>query len=563
MRYLKFLAIVLLFLGGAASVVAGEASDGSRSLTVLHTSDIHGAVLPYDDARDRPAPGGLARAATVIETIRAESKQPVLVLDSGDTIQGTPLEEMTHIKWGEPSPTIAAMNRIGYQAMAVGNHEFNFGLGVLHRAEEQAEFSFLSANTIDAETGKPAFPPFIVVELDGLRVGVLGLTTPNIPGWEPAEHYAGLRFEPPDDAARTWVPLLRERERCDVVIALAHTGFGRDLNAAGDDETSVDDFAWRISRVPGIDVLLTGHTHRDIDPRRVNETIVSQPSARGRIVTRIDLELTRANGRWVVASFDGDNLWTGDADPDSEIVAATEPAHERVVAALAAPIARVTDSVSVDGCRLHDCAAVDLIHEAQLAASDADLSLAALFRDSTPRLAEGPVTRRWVHALYVYPNTLTVVRLSGGQVKDVLEHVARYYDGIECSVDGRCALLHDPDTRRYNVDTLQGLSYRIDPTAPEGQRVRDLRLDGEPLDLHRSFKVVCNNYRAAGGGGFPHVSEAEVVWRSSRGVADVIVEYLEKLSIWEPAADGNWCLAPTVGTERVLRRTEGVDRVTR
>jgi 2',3'-cyclic-nucleotide 2'-phosphodiesterase/3'-nucleotidase len=543
-----------LFAAAAALAIgpggSADCASDRRQLTLLHTSDVHGQVLPYDDLRNTSARGSLAQVATLVEAARDEVDHTVLVLDSGDTIQGNPLEHFTHVRWGRPSPTIEAMNRIGYDAMAVGNHEFNFGLEVLRRAEDQAAFPFLSANTVDEKTGKPAFPPHRIVEVGDLRIGVLGLTTPNIPNWDRPENYRGLRFEPMDEAARRWVPMLREQEGCDLVVVLAHTGLEVDLASEESNGTAYENFGWRLTRVPGVDVLLTGHSHRDLAPRLVNGVIVSQPRARARLLTRIDLELVRVDGRWSIAAWRGENLTTENAPPDGDLAAAFAATHREVVAALDAPITTVTAPVSVAGCRIADCAATDLIHEAQLEASGAELSLASLLSDRTPELAPGPVSWRWVHALYVYPNTLLAVRVTGDQVKDILEHAARYYDGLECEPGVGCTVLTDPYVRRYNVDSMAGVSYRIDPTRAEGDRVRDLRYRGLPIDVHQTFTLVCNNYRAAGGGHFPHLDSAEVVWTSSKEVAEQIGEYLEHNHPWRPTVDGNWTVGPAVVAER-------------
>ncbi len=555
-RRLRTAFVVFLLMAGTVF-----AAPRSARLTVLHTSDLHGSVLPWDDAADRPARGSLAQVATVVARVRKAVDHPVLLFDSGDALQGTPLELFTHVRWQRPSPTIGAMNRIGYLAMAVGNHEFNFGLRLLDDARKQARFPFLSANVIDEATGKPRFRPYIVLEREGIRIGVLGLTTPNIPGWEMPDHYRGLSFEPMDEAARKWVPILRGTERCDLVIVLAHTGFERDPETGRPEGGDVENFAWRLAHVPGIDLLLTGHTHRNIPPRMLDGVIVSQPGSHARFVTRIDLEMTRKHGRWSIAHWSGENIPVRDVPPDPGIEAAFREDHERLVAELERPVGQVVRDVTVKGCRLHDCAALDLIHAVQLEASGAQLSLASLLTDRTPDLPAGPVTWRWVYALYVYPNTLVAVRLTGRQVLDLLEHSARFYDGIDCCPGPGCVVLTDPNVRHYNVDTIEGLTYRIDPTAPEGHRIRDVRYEGRPLAPDASFTLVCNNYRAAGGGGFPHLQDAPVVWRSSRSVTELIGEYLERHRPWLALADGNWYLAPPLTGARRLPAETGADKV--
>jgi len=322
--------------------VAGEcsATDTRHGLTILHTSDLHGSVLAWDDFRNQPADGSLAQIATLVQEIREATDHPVLVLDSGDTIQGTPFEQFPHVRWSEPSPTIAAMNRIGYDAMAVGNHEFNFGLAVLRRAEEQADFPFLSANTIDEATESPVFPSHMVITAGDVRVGVVGLVTPNIPGWERPEHYRGLAFRPMDEVAREQVRTLRDEAGCDLVVVLAHTGFEKDPETGAARGTEAEDFAWRLARVPGIDVLLTGHTHEDIPPRELNGVVVAQPSGRARKLTRIDLELERRSDGWRVASWQGRNLEVAGIEADGDIQAEMAELHRRVAEALDGPVGK-------------------------------------------------------------------------------------------------------------------------------------------------------------------------------------------------------------------------------
>jgi 2',3'-cyclic-nucleotide 2'-phosphodiesterase/3'-nucleotidase len=530
----------------ALPVAAGE----EQRLTLLHTSDLHGAVLPWDDFRDRPADGSLARVATLVRSIRDRSDHPVLVLDSGDTIQGTPLEQFVHVRWSEPSPTIATMNSIGYDAMAVGNHEFNFGLDVLRRAEAQADFPFLSANTVDAATGTPAFPSHLVITAGEVRVGVIGLVTPKIPGWELPENYRGLAFRPMDEVARELVSTLRAESACDLIVALAHTGFETDADGGSSPEDEAENWARRLAEIPGIDVLLTGHTHRDIPPHELGDVIVSQPRARARLLTRIDLTLERKQERWSIASWEGENLRLEGVEPDPDITGAMADPHRRVAEALDGPTGRVTDPVSVAQCRLRDCAALDLIHRVQLDASGAELSLASLLTDRTPDLEPGPVTWRWVYGFYVYPNTLVKLTVTGNQVVDLLEHAARYYTALDCTGEDGCAVLTDPEIPHYNVDTIAGLSYRVDPTRPVGDRVRDVRVRGRVIEPDRVFTLVCNNYRAAGGGGYPHLADAEPVWRSSVEMADLIGDYLLRTGSWQPAVDNNWWLGPTVVAER-------------
>ncbi|HSL17001.1 MAG TPA: 5'-nucleotidase C-terminal domain-containing protein [Methylomirabilota bacterium] len=546
----------LLALAVLLSLLAlPAAGDETQRLTILHTSDLHGSLLPFDDFRNRPADGSLAQIATLVGRVRAEVDHPVVLLDSGDTIQGTPLEQFAHVRWSEPSPTIETMNLMGYDAMAIGNHEFNFGLEVLRRAQRQADFPFLSANTVDEASGRAAFPEHMVVEVGEVRVGVVGLVTPNIPGWERPEHYRGLAFRAMDETVREQVGRLRVAEGCDLVVVLAHTGFESDLDSGDPTGTGYENFGVRLTRVAGIDVLLTGHTHRDVPPRQVNGVIVSQPSARGRALTRLDLELERGADGWRISSWQGENLAVDGVAADPEISGAFAGLHLRVVEALDGPVGEITEALSIADCRLRDCPALDLIHQVQLEASGAELSLASLLSRSTPDLPAGPLTWRWIHGFYVYPNTLVKLRVTGRQVLDILEHAARVYDGLECSPEGRCTVLTDPAIPHYNVDSMAGVSYRVDPTRPEGQRVLDVRVGGHPIDPAADFTLVCNNYRAVGGGGYPHLEEAERLWQSSDGMTDLIGDFIARRDPWRPTVDANWWLGPLLTGERPAAAT--------
>ena len=199
---------------------------------------------------------------------------------------------------------------------------------------------------------------------------------------------------------------------------------------------------------------------------------------------------------------------------------------------------------------------MDLLHAVQLDATGADLSLAALLDAHTPPLAAGAVSWRWIHAFYVYPNTLVAVRLTGSQIRDVLEHAARFYDGLECPAEGGCTLLTDAAIPDYNVDSMAGVNYRIDPSRPEGSRIRDLRYNGLPIDPDATFTLACNSYRAAGGGNYPHLADAEVVWRSSAEMTDLIGDYLDRHRPWRGVVDDNWHIGRDVTAEEHTQAAE-------
>jgi 2',3'-cyclic-nucleotide 2'-phosphodiesterase (5'-nucleotidase family) len=531
-----------LVVACALFLVAAVMSAAERAtLTVLFTSDMHANVLPFDDVRERPTNGSVAQVATLIARVRSENPR-VVVLDGGDAIQGTPLGYYAIAAGGAngPDPTVAAMNLIGYDGAVLGNHEFNFGLDVLRRSLEQSRFPWFAANVSGAKEARLPIASEVIVKRGGVRVAVLGLTNPNIPHWELPGHWTGLSFGDPVAVASARIAELHRR--ADVVIVVVHAGFERDLETGAAEGSEDENFAWRMAQLDGIDLLLTGHTHRDIPPRALGKTVVAQPGRWAERVTRVDLDLGRKGRGWGVIGWHGENLKTGGETPDSRVVAAVAGAEERVKAEFARPLGRLEGPLRVASLPMSDDASLDLIHAVQLEASGAQLSLAAPLRGGWLEFPAGVVTPRLAYALYPYPNTLVVVRLTGGQLRDVMEHAVRGWVGLDCG-GGGTRLLRDPELPPYNYDTLQGATYFVDPLAPVGARVRGLRVAGKPVQDGDTFTLAVNSYRAAGGGGYPHLAGAPRVNEIDRPMVELLVEYFLRHGTITPGSDENWSFA--------------------
>ncbi|MFZ5788572.1 MAG: bifunctional metallophosphatase/5'-nucleotidase [Acidobacteriota bacterium] len=521
------------------AVAAGGAADAERAttLTVLFTSDVHGRVLPFDDVRERPARGSLAQVATLVARVREEARN-VVVLDGGDAIQGTPLAYYGIAAPGAAGedPTVAGMNAVGVDAAVLGNHEFNFGLEILGRSIGQSSFPWLAANLKGAAAAGLSVGDEIVITRGGVRIGVLGLTNPNIPRWDPPGHWRGLEFLDPIEIARRRLATLRAR--ADIVVVVAHTGFERDLDSGEGDDSEHENFAYRLAQLEGIDLLLTGHTHRDIAPRQFGRTVIAQPGRWAEYVTRVDLSLTRVGRRWRVEGWQGSNLPTGEESADPRVTAAVAGLHERVNRELARPLGTLAAPLRLAGAPTADDPSVDLVHAVQLEATGAQLSLAAPLggREEFPA---GPLTPRLAHALYPYPNTLTVVRLSGAQLKDVLEHAVHGWVGVECAVSG-CVAHRDGRVPVYSFDTLAGGTYLVDPQAPAGKRIRGLRVEGRLVGAEETFTVAINSYRAVGGGHFPHLDTAPRVAEIDRPMVELLVDFFARRGTVTPGTDDNW-----------------------
>ncbi|MDX1393739.1 MAG: 5'-nucleotidase C-terminal domain-containing protein [Gemmatimonadota bacterium] len=541
----------------AACLFAAACGAGDRevTLTILGTTDVHGHLVPYDYALDAPADHSLAQVATLVDSIRSARPNVVLV-DSGDLLQGTPLDEFqARVEMDDVHPVIAAMNRLDYDASAVGNHEFNYGIPYLERALAGAEVPFLAANIYVEETGELLLPPFRIVERSGVRVGILGFTTPGVSIWDRADVEGRLRFEDIVESGRRWLPALLDEEP-DVVVAIAHSGVGP--GSSYDDATGVPEenaVARLAVEVPGIDVIFAGHTREPIAGRRIGGALVLHAGAHADHLAVAELTVIRTPEGAEVQS-EGRLLPTAGIPADPDLVALVTPAHERAIAWLGEPIGYTPDTWSAATSRIEDTPIADLIQRVQLDLTGADVSAAAIFRTAAG-FGPGPITRRDILGLYVYPNALRAVRISGADLRDYLEQSAGYYrtQPSESPVN--------PTIPGYNFDMLDGVTYALDLTRPVGDRVVSLTRDGREIVETDSLTLALNDYRQGGGGGFESVRGAPVVYRDEVDVASRIIEYviardtLRVRDVFRP----NWELRPPAAVERLLAgQTASSDR---
>ncbi len=526
----------LLFAIVSAACLYAE----SVTLQFLVTTDMHGNGLPWDYFQARPANRGLAKAASLIREARAKNPNTIL-LDVGDTIQGTPMESVQQAavragKSDRPDPMMAAMNALGYRAMAVGNHEWNFGQKVLNKARDEAKFPWLSANTA-ATGGARKFDEAIVWEASGVKVGIFGITTPNIPVWEKPANVAGYEFRPGVETARRVVARLRA-EGADVVIGLVHSGLMPESGAQN------ENMADAIARdVPGIDVIFFGHTHRTVQDLRVNGVLMVQPRNWAGSVARTEVELEKKDGRWRISGKRNELLPVTDQTPvDAEMARIFAPYHEETEAWLNKAVATIPAPLNTAQGRFADIALVDALHQVQLHYTKADVSFTSLFNTAI-QMPAGPVTIRQLAALYLYENELYAIEGNGAMVKAALENAARYY--LPCPTSACDAgPLTNTSVPGYAFDIAQGVSYDIDLSRPMGDRVVNLRYKGKPLAADQPLRIAVNSYRAGGSNGYTMFKAGKIVWESGREIRDLLIEYYSEGRALPPTPDGNWRILP-------------------
>jgi len=537
--------------GAALLLLAGRpAAAEDLTLQILHTTDLHGAVAAWDDIADRPAPRGLERLATLIGAQRAGGT-PTLLLDAGDALSGSGLVRTWRAGGrARPDPVIAAMNALGYDAMALGNHDLDAGRAGLDSAVAAAKFAILGANVVDAATGRPALDATLIRTVGGVRVGIIGLTTPAMPMLMDSSLYRGLRFLDPVEIARSEVSRLRGAEHCEVVVALAHTGLGRDPAAAAGTararpgEVPNENVGDRLAyEVPGLDAVILGHTHEVISSTTIGGAIVTQAGRNGEQLGRIEFRLTRESplAPWKVAGRSASLLAVTDSvtdDPAIHALVAPYVADART--ALDEVVGEATAPLDAPYGRFGDSPLWRTIQRCQLEVSGADVSLAALF-DPAQTIARGPIRRRDLLRLYPYDNSLGVIELTGAGLRATLEHAAAML--APYAWDGASPILK-PDAAGFQFDAAYGVDYEIDLTRPEGSRIVNLKWHGQPLDPAQRLKVVANSYRLAGGGDYRELRAARRVARIDGAMPDLLVRWLRDRKTLDAAGEPTWRLLP-------------------
>ncbi|MBC7895425.1 MAG: 5'-nucleotidase C-terminal domain-containing protein [Cytophagaceae bacterium] len=535
-----------LLLSGAP--VAAQTAR-SFDLIVASTTDVHGRLRGWDYYADAPdSARGLARAATIVDSLRRAHPGRVVLVDAGDLLQGNPL---TYVSGRRDTvgahPVIAAMNVMQYDAAAVGNHEFNYGIPRLRAALRQARFPFLAANAepIGAERQRPRmFAPSRIVVRGGVRIGIVGATTPGAMIWD-RENLAGrLRIGDIVPAVRRAVADVRRRG-VDVVVVVMHSGLGE--QASYDTTAShlpSENVAGRVAHeVPGIDLVVFGHSHKEVADTTINGVLLMQPRNWATSVGVATLSLAREQGRWRVTDKRGTLVRTARQAEQPAVIAAVDRLHQATVAWVNTTLGSTTAAWHGDSSRVTDTPLIDFILEVERKVSGADLASSAAF-DLNASLDAGPITIAEVARLYPYDNTLRAIRITGRQLRDYLEFSSRYYRTVG-SADAARSLV-DPSIPGFNFDIVAGADYVLDLSKPLGQRVTSLTVRGRPVTDGDSFTMALSNYRQSGGGGFAMLQGAPVVYETQEEIRDLLIAEVRARGVLR-AADYhtvNWRLAP-------------------
>ena len=530
----------------------------SAHLVIIATTDVHGRATAWDYVRDRPWAGGLVRAARPIDSLRAAYPGEVVLVDAGDLLQGDPFATYyAQVAPQDVNPIVDVMNQLGYDAATPGNHDFNFGVAALRAALRRASFRVVSANLVDEPAETPMFSTRMVLVRKGIRVGITGFTTPGVMIWDRNNVKGQVAVERIGSTAPAEIAALRRES--DFTIALVHSG----MDGPGSYDTlgvGPEDVAASLASLPDRpDLVVVGHSHREMRDSVLNGVHFIQPKPYAQTLAVAHVDLLRTGAGWRVVRVRGESIPLAGYEPPPGRFRRVADPQDAVRIWVSTPLAVATGPMPATDARVEATPLITWINEVQRRQAGTDLAATAAF-DTRAGLPSGEIRLADVAGVYPYENTLRAIRITGAQLLGYLEQSARYY-----VVDSTGRVGTNAAIPGYNFDIVSGAEYVLDLSQPAGSRVRGLRVNGRDVVPSESYTMALNSYRQEGGGGFEALKGATVVYDRTEGIRDLLVADLKRRGQIDPNQfqANNWRLAPAsaLASARALTRPAARDTI--
>jgi len=571
---MKFITSRIILLQALVSLSLFCYAQETVTIKILETSDVHGAIFPYDFIGNKPMESSMAQVYTYVKKERENSQQQVILLDNGDILQGQPtVYYSNYIDSSSCNIVSRVFSYMGYDAATVGNHDIETGPLVYRKVERELAIPWMAANAINTITGKPAFKPYTIIKRSGLKVAILGLITPGIPSWLPRNLWPNMRFDDMVESATYWVQQIQEKEKPDVLVGLFHSGYNSSYGGANAETPLNENASLLVARkVPGFDVIFIGHDHDKLITKVENvqgdSVLVLDPTSSARYISEATIQLSLDKKKRVVSkNITGTLVETRRFSPDSAFMAEFKSCYQKVDSFVNQPLGEFTQTISSANAYFGPTAFMDFIHSAQLSITNADISFAAPL-SFVSTINKGIVRVSDMFKLYRFENFLYTMNLTGAEVdaymeysaslwfntmKDANDHLLRFRQNADGSMatDNRGKV--ELASRYYNFDSAAGIVYTIDVSKPDGNKVTILSMvNGEPFDTAKTYRVAINSYRGNGGGG--HLTKGcglsaediqkRIVASTDKDLRFYIMKFIEQQKVITPKSFGTWKIIP-------------------
>ncbi|MDF1551097.1 MAG: bifunctional metallophosphatase/5'-nucleotidase [Bacteroidales bacterium] len=536
-------------------------------LKIIQTTDVHGAIFPYDFIKDEQTKYSLASVSTFVQIERAKKDEHTILLDNGDILQGQPVVYYSNfIDTSKTHVCAAVMNYMKYDAASVGNHDIETGHAVYDKVNKEFEFPWLAANAIKDRTETPYFKPYTIIEKEGIRIAVLGLITPAIPNWLPENIWSGMHFADMIESAKKWVGILKEKEKADLIIGLFHAGVDYTYNNQTE-KTNLNENASKLvaELVPGFDVVFAGHDHREynliISGSDSSNILLLDPGSHAKkvAVAEIDLDWNIAKNKYD-KEIKGKIVEMNNYQPDTVFVNKFEDYFINTKNYVDRVIGQSKRTFNARESVFGNSAFVDFIHEVQFKLTKAQISLTSPLSYNF-EIKKGAISVRDMFKLYRFENFLYTMNLSGKEIKDYLEYSADlWFNQMNTQEDHLLKYTIDEKGKMsfinpyYNYSSAAGIKYTVDVSKPNGQKINIISFEnGQAFEMDKIYSVAINSYRGNGGGGHltngAGIPKAEldkrIINSTDKDLRFYIIKYIEEKQYIDPAKRNNWEVIPS------------------